>query len=462
MCLNVPLNVPLGVRMSQPRNVIVLIADSLRYDSVWGGPTGLPYVEPNAIRFTQARSGGCWTLPATASLFTGLMPHEHGGTAQTRAIRSDVPTLAEQMREAGFATHQITANVATTHVFGLHRGFDEVRPIWHHVPAKFKKLHQLVVLAGKPRLRHRLFSRDFIQGKLSEDLDAAKVWLQSTAQDVFGQARTLLRENEARGKRSFLFLNLMEAHFPYHLGPSFKTLSTGLIDRVRELMGLFHLVNQSFLTDGRPHIRPDMLAVLRQRQRAAWEWLAPQLDAFVRELHEDTGNLVVFGSDHGDNFGEQGWLYHFSNVTDAGNRVPLFWLPHDGRAPAVVDTPVSARDVYGSLLSAIGRSQRPSLLLDEPEQSLPVMESFWYNNQGKTLPQYRYNQFAVLEGGVRYALRQGQWSSAAPTVYGEEPVFEPLPRGVNPIEEIVTDVERRARLLAALRDFEGFSAALAA
>lgn len=448
--------------MSKPRNVIVLIADSLRYDSVWGGPTGLPYVEPSAIRFTQARSGGCWTLPATASLFTGLMPHEHGGTAQTRAIRTDVPTLAEHMREAGYATHQITANVATTHIFGLHRGFDEVRPIWHHVPAKFKKLHQLVVLAGKPRLRHRLFSRDFIQGKLSEDLDAAKVWLQSTAADVFAHARALLKENEARGKGSFLFLNLMETHFPYHLGPSFKTLSGGVIARVRELMSLFHLVNQTFLTDGKQHIRPDMLDVLRQRQRAAWEWLAPQVDAFVRELHEDTGNLVVFGSDHGDNFGEQGWLYHFSNVTDAGNRVPLFWLPHDGRAPGVVHTPVSARDVYGSLLRAIGRSDRPSLLLDEPGQSLPIMQSFWYNNQNKTLPQYRFNQLAYIERGERYLFRQGRWSSAPITQDGAEPRFEPLPNNTNPIEEAVVDVERRARLRAALREFEAFSASLAA
>lgn len=448
--------------MSKPRNVIVLIADSLRYDSVWGGPTGLPYVEPSAIRFTQARSGGCWTLPATASLFTGLMPHEHGATAQTRAIRTDVPTLAEHMREAGYATHQITANVATTHIFGLHRGFDEVRPIWHHVPAKFKKLHQLVVLAGKPRLRHRLFSRDFIQGKLSEDLDAAKVWLQSTANDVFAHARALLKENEARGRGSFLFLNLMETHFPYHLGPSFKTLSGGVIARVRELMSLFHLVNQTFLTDGKPHIRPDMLDVLRRRQRAAWEWLAPQVDAFVRELHEDTGNLVVFGSDHGDNFGEQGWLYHFSNVTDAGNRVPLFWLPHDGRAPGVVHTPVSARDVYGSLLRAIGRSDRPSLLLDEPGQSLPIMESFWYNNQNKTLPQYRFNQLALIERGERYLFRQGRWSSAPISTEGEEPRFEPLPNNTNPIEEAVADVERRARLRAALREFEAFSAGLAA
>jgi arylsulfatase A-like enzyme len=66
-----------------PRNIIYLIADSLRHDSVYGeGGTGLNYMEEKGIQFTEARSAGCWTLPATAGLFTGMLPHEHGATEQ--------------------------------------------------------------------------------------------------------------------------------------------------------------------------------------------------------------------------------------------------------------------------------------------------------------------------------------------------------------------------------------------
>ncbi|HMS51658.1 MAG TPA: sulfatase-like hydrolase/transferase [Chitinophagales bacterium] len=141
--------------MSKPRNIILIVADSLRYDSVYGaGETQsvyTPYLNNNAVQFAQARSSGCWTLPATASLFTGLMPHQHGATSQTRNVNPNVPTLAQRLKAAGYNTLQITANVATTDIFGLHRGFDEIRRIWQLVPAKFNRLQQLLVMVGKPR-----------------------------------------------------------------------------------------------------------------------------------------------------------------------------------------------------------------------------------------------------------------------------------------------------------------------
>src|SRR5262245_36031169 len=140
--------------MTRPRNIILLVADSLRYDSVHGkNGAGLPFVTAHSTRFTQARSGGCWTLPATASLFTGLMPHEHQADSQSREMRRDVLTLAEAMKERGYSTHQITANVATTEIFGLDRGFDEIYRVWKHVPAQHRKIHEVLVLFGKPRLR---------------------------------------------------------------------------------------------------------------------------------------------------------------------------------------------------------------------------------------------------------------------------------------------------------------------
>ena len=65
--------------MDRPKNIVLIVADSLRWDSVRGGDgPRLPYIQQHATDFTNARSAGCWTLPATASLFTGLLPHEHG------------------------------------------------------------------------------------------------------------------------------------------------------------------------------------------------------------------------------------------------------------------------------------------------------------------------------------------------------------------------------------------------
>jgi hypothetical protein len=113
-------------------------------------------------------------------------------------------------------------------------------------------------------------------------------------------------------------MNLMETHFPYHVGPTFRLSADAWTDRLSELAGLYHMVNQSFLTSDDQYIPPRIAEILRNRQRKSWRLLAKPLDRFLRQLHQDKENLVIFVSDHGDNFGDQDWFYHFSNVTDAG------------------------------------------------------------------------------------------------------------------------------------------------
>ncbi len=448
--------------MSKPKNVILIVADSLRYDSVYNEEADnlLPYISSKAVEFSQARSSGCWTLPATSSIFTGKLPHEHGATSQTRSIDLGLPTLAEHMKEAGYHTHQVTANVATTHIFGLHRGFDSVKKIWEIVPAKFNKLQQFLVLVGKPRLRKKLLSKDAIMHDLSQDMRSSATWLQHTHSDTFKVARDLLKVGNEDGKGTFLFLNLMESHFPYHVAPTFETSVSGIRNKIREVQALFHTVNQTFLKDAKLHVKPDMLKTIRKRQRKSWELLAPSIDAFVKELHQDQDNLVVFLSDHGDNFGEDSWLYHFSNVTDAGTRVPLFWLAPDGtQKKGKVNTAINSKDLYRSLLHAVGRADRstePSLL-DEPEASIPVLQSYWYNNHGQTLEQFKYNQLCFVEGDTRYLYRKGVWYSAGVAKDGHEPLFERMSSQTDPIEEVVQDAARKRRLQKIVSEFDEFS-----
>jgi arylsulfatase A-like enzyme len=445
--------------MSKPRNIVLLIADSLRYDSVHaGGDARLPYITANGATFTQARSGGCWTLPATASLFTGLMPHEHGADAQTRGLHTDVVTLAERMKARGYRTIHITANVATTEVFGLDRGFDEMHRIWQLIPAHYQKIHELLVLVGKPRLRKQILTTDFVMGKLSEDIEAGKVWLQSTNEDVFALARQKLAEAEKDGQPCFLFLNLMETHFPYHIDETFSFMEDGIVGKMQEIVALYHLVNQTWLTTGEQPIDPKMMVRLKERQRRAWARLAPRVDAFVQEMHGHKDTTVVFGSDHGDNFGEQGWAYHFSNVTDAGNRVPLFWLRADESAGKTVDTPVSSRDVFQGLLKEAGDPQAAFHIADEPEASFPIMQSCWYNNQNRTLPRFRYNQICYFEGGTRWLNRSGEWYSAPPaSEAGEEAPFVRIAGQLQPLEELNIPPERRTYLKNVNAAFERFS-----
>lgn len=444
--------------MSQPKNVILLVADSLRYDSVHrNGDIRLPYINKNAYQFSQARSSGCWTLPATASLFTGLLPHQHGATSQTRAIHENIPTLAEKMKAAGYKTYQITANVATTHIFGLHRGFDEVHRVWDWVSPRFNRLQQTLVLIGKPRLRKKLLSKDAVVSKLSEDLRASMTWLQYTHEDILNKGRKIIAENEAKGEKTFLFLNMMESHFPYHVAPTFETTSEGWGNKVREVAGLFHMVNQSFLTTTKPTVKLNILQQLRTRQRKSWEILAPKIDGFVQEMHQDKENLMVFCSDHGDNFGDQGWQYHFSNVTDGGNKVPIFILPQGNKTRQIIDHKVNAKDIHSTLLHESGVDTSALSLIKEPTRSQSVMQSYWYNNRDKTLPEYKYNQFAFVNGSQRYVNRKGAWYQAPVSEFGNEPIFSSIKdKNINPIQEIA-DIDRRHALQTAFDEFLEFS-----
>lgn len=432
----------------------------MRYDSIASQGIGLPYTQGNATFFNNARSSGCWTLPSTASLFTGLLPHQHGATSQTRQIDPQLPTLAEKLKEGGYNTYQVTANIATTEVFGLDRGFDAVHPIWQNVPAKFQKLQQFLVLVGKPRLRKKVFSKDFINQKLSQDLDMAKTWLQDTYLDIFDKARQILRSNQDKNESSFLFLNLMETHFPYHVAPTFNTSTSGITNRIAEIYSLFHFINQTFLKTDKDYIKDDMLRTLLERQRISWERIREDLDNFIRELHENEDNLVIFCSDHGDNFGDQEWIYHFSNVTDGGNRVPIFWLDHENRQNTTIDEPVSLRHLHYSILNACGLNNEGPCLVQEPGNSLPVLQSYWYNNKGKTLPKFRFNQFCFVDNGMRYVLRNNDWLMAPVGGNGQEPGFQKLDEGVDPVEEFVDDYDKKAYLRKNVTDFQTFSSSL--
>lgn len=388
------------------------------------------------------------------------MPHEHGADAHTRSMRRDVPTLAERMKALGYTPHMVSANVVTTHVFGLHRGFDSVERIWQLTPTRHAPLHALLALAGKPRLRRRLYTLDFVIGKMSDDLEAAKVWLQSTIDLVFARTRAILRTALARKQRVFCFLNLMETHFPYHIANTFQTSATGVWEQWRELYSLYHLVNQTWLIRNRTYITPDMFRRLWQRQRQAWERIAPSVDAFIQEVREQYGALVVFGADHGDNFGEQGWQYHFSNVTDAGTRVPLFWLYPDRDEACAIHAPVSTRDLFASLLWAAGAQDTDGFsITTAPERSVPMMQSYWYNNRGRTQEHFRYNQFAFVAGAQRFVHRRQQWYTAPITRADEpEPQFEPLAPALNPLWERVDTPARLAYVRRVFDAYRAFSA----
>lgn len=444
--------------MERPKHIFLIVADSLRKDAVYVNGVEMPYIESNSIQFTQARSSACWTLPATSCMFTGLNVHEHGADTHTRKLKSDVKTLAEHMKSKGYKTIQVTANPVTTNIFGLNRGFDEIHKVWKLVTPKLKKTMRLLLSMGKPRVRKMFFSKDAISEKLSADLEVANCWGQNTHLDAFQHVYKLIEEHDAIGQPCFFFINLMETHFPYHIADTFKLSGNSLIEKINEVTTLFKIVNQSFLTTEKSIIDQKYADLIYQRQITSYQIIKNDLNTFVENIHKNKENLVVFCSDHGDNFGEMNWYYHFSNVNDGGNRVPLFWLNPNGDNARTIDTPISSRFIYHSLLEYIGITQNTTLFKNDG-LNFPLIQSFWYKHQGGTCDKYKYNQFMFVENDMRYVKRNDHWMLASITgdIYHSEAPFEII-SSTDPIEEFVKDAEKKNYLRDKIKEFDGFSA----
>ncbi len=425
-----------------PKHVVMLVVDSLP-SNIINTEKDLPFLFANATRFTNAWSAGCWTLPATASVLTGMMPHEHGAETRTRSgLRGDIPTLAELLRDNGFATYQVTANAATTTPFGLDRGFDRVIKAWELIVERHMSYEVLLSILGKRRLRQRAwhFGRDYILGKLSEDVTSSRVWFTNTAEIVCTEASRIVDEHRRRDSQSFVFMNLMEAHFPYRWGAPLATTSDSLREAFREYRALYQLVNQTWLAKGEMTIAPDMLARIRLRQCKAWKRLAPIVNTFVEKMAQHDDTVVIFMSDHGDCFGEDNTAYHFGNVTDNGNHVPLCIADGARLETEEITTPVSSRDVFGTILDLAGIGHNHVNILNTPERSTPFLQAQWYDLHGKTHAHYRHDLSGFVDDhGKPWMFRNGVWHRAS----SKGGRWIPEVRGVSPIEELPMSRERR-------------------
>jgi arylsulfatase A-like enzyme/Tfp pilus assembly protein PilF len=109
-----------------PSSVVLITIDTLRADHVNATLTpSLDTLERDAVVFDQAITVAPLTLPAHASLLTGLYPTRHGvRDNEVFTLAADVPTYPELLKQRGYATAAFVSAVVLDHRYGLNRGFD--------------------------------------------------------------------------------------------------------------------------------------------------------------------------------------------------------------------------------------------------------------------------------------------------------------------------------------------------
>jgi arylsulfatase A-like enzyme len=318
--------------------------------------------------FTHAVANAPWTYPSHASLFTGLLPSEHrmevpllrvpGGGGRFAKLLRRIEQLAPENQErlaerwlprafsdAGYETVCVSNNPVVGPQTHMDHGFDQV------VGIGFSDLFQPPkVVRRYRRIRDTMQAADYAirarRGK--QDLRA-------------GAAVERIRSWERSRDRSrpfFLFVNLMEAHFPYfspRAPRALKETGAGPVGayRAMRLIG----VEESF----RYNVGgPEDTSVERSLRtlRALHRHAAAYLDERVRELHElsaedGRGLVVCVTSDHGDAFGEHHAVFHGITLDEPILHIPLV-LWGDGIPVAERRATVELRQVYATLLSAAG------------------------------------------------------------------------------------------------------------
>ena len=341
-----PMN-PVARPTGAPRlpDIVLVVLDTARAQALasYGSPRNtMPNLEAfaqSATTFSRAWSDASWTLPAHASLFSGLQLTRHrydsGFGASERSPSNQF--LAARLQRAGYATFAVAANFA---VLGredpLLTGFEHVaseplrpfafRPWFFDLLAWFPKAPWL----DRQRIR---FPGPSMRAN----------WVVDHAIDFWARP----------GERPrFLFVNLMEAHLPWIPEPG----DLGRFGpRGLEVEGEQVSVLGRYLKGGRPS--PSEVEILRAR----YEESLYSLDRGVGRLLEAVGSkdasreaVVVVTSDHGESLGEHDRFGHRASLDEEATRIPLMI-----RGPGLAkgegrDEAVQLVDVFGYLAKCAG------------------------------------------------------------------------------------------------------------
>ena len=137
--------------------------------------------------------------------------------------------------------------------------------------------------------------------------------------------------------------------------------------------------------------------------------------------------------------------------------MPIFWLGNEDQKAETKTHNVSSRHIHHDILSAAGLDNEGFTLMEERENNLPMLQSYWYDNEGHTMDKYKYNQAAFIHEDKRFVKRAGKWMYAPVATNGAEPTFEFVDSNFNPIEELQLPAARKKYVEENFKDFSAFS-----
>ncbi len=363
-------------------------------------------------KFDRAFAPQPFTLTSHATMLTGLEPSAHG-VSQEHSLSSNVPTLASEMRAAGYATMAIVDGCTfMDQRFGYARGFEIYRQVVQNAESKIEQVDELLTAVG---------DRPFL-----------------------------------------LFLHCYDSHSDFHQLP-YEANPNHMDQLVRDYTGEF----RGCSPDG-SSCASRYLQELNQRggvlPAEAAAWISDCYDAGIATMDEDMGELfrileesgrlentvVLLTSDHGEEFYEHGQSLHGQHFVE-NLQVPLLVRTPDSDA-RTVQTLTGLIDLAPSILEMAGLE--PTMSGDHPSEARSFLP--WVQNEASDEnPLLEQRKYLVSESGesVR-GIRTGS-TALVRSVRGWQLFdMESDPKQLRDLSELEEYSELRAELNGYLKESE--------
>jgi arylsulfatase A-like enzyme len=294
-----------------PHPILLITIDTLRADalSCYRAQTpGTPAIDTlagDSVVFRHARSPAPWTLPALASMMTGVSPQVHLATGLGSRVPNRLTTIAEALRRVGYRTAALVSSPLLGREVHLDQGFQEYTAF-----PKPADPDQLAGLASK--------------------------WLRVHGKEPF-----------------FLWLHFYDPHTPYEPpAPYIRGMPPpGMGPR---LTAEEHLAIRLHQRDPSPAERE----WIRQLYEAEVRWVDAAVGSLMADLKRSglyEGTLILLLSDHGEELWEHGGVGHGHTLFEELLHVPfLVKLPGETRR-GPVEIPVSTASLAATILDFAGR-----------------------------------------------------------------------------------------------------------
>ena len=307
--------------------IIIILADTLRshYLGCYGHTEAIDgrrvSLTPNldslaerGILFKKCTAPSSWTPTSVAAIRTGRHPMVSRSYHCFDYVGDDDFTIAECLRGAGLRTMQLRTNHC---------------------------------LAGP------LFRRGFDRDIAFPNTDPKRKYV-----GVDRVLKVLDKVVDARAA-DYIWVHLMDNHSPYHSSPADVAALGERFTGGREPFGDVEKLILKYPGLIAKAVRDGTAERMRRYYMASIRWLDRNLGAFLQAVERrlDGDALIIFTSDHGEEFGEHGALAHANNLYRETTDVPLIIYPTKGTfGGAVVESRVSSVDIPATIFEFLGQS----------------------------------------------------------------------------------------------------------